>query len=82
MHEIASRELRNDTRGVLERVEAGESITIMVNGRPIATLEPIRNRRRWIRRDQFVRTLEQADPGLAAELRALAPETTDDIPLP
>jgi prevent-host-death family protein len=80
MTEIASRELRNDTRGVLALVEAGESVTITVNGRPVATLEPIRNRRRWIRRDQFVRRLHQADPGLAAELRALTPESTDDVP--
>jgi prevent-host-death family protein len=38
MAEIASRELRNDTRRVLARVEAGELVTITVNGRAIATL--------------------------------------------
>ena len=81
MAEIASRELRNDTRRVLQRVEAGESVTITVNGRPIATLEPIRARHRWIRRDEFTRTLTQADAGLASELAALVPDSTDDLPL-
>lgn len=32
MTEVASRELRNDTRGLLRRVEAGEDIVITVDG--------------------------------------------------
>ncbi|MEJ7695264.1 MAG: type II toxin-antitoxin system prevent-host-death family antitoxin [Candidatus Limnocylindrales bacterium] len=40
MTNVASRELRNNTRAVLARVEAGESITITVDGRPVATIEP------------------------------------------
>ena len=40
MADVASRDLRNNTRALLERVEAGESITITVDGRPVATLEP------------------------------------------
>jgi hypothetical protein len=41
-------------------------------------------RPRWVERDAFVRILAaaQADPGLHEELRALAPDTTDDEPLP
>ena len=46
--EIATRELRNDTRAVLARVEAGEPVTITVNGRAVAVLEPLRTRRRWV----------------------------------
>ena len=41
MTDVASRDLRNNTRALLERVEAGESITITVDGRPVATLEPV-----------------------------------------
>ena len=43
MAEVASRELRNNTRAVLDRVEAGEAVTITVDGRPVARLEPIGN---------------------------------------
>lgn len=81
MAEIASRELRNDTRGVLRRVEAGEDITITVDGRPVAVLRPISARPRWISGEEFLRRFNdnQADPGLAAELRELLPDTTDDM---
>lgn len=79
MTEIASRELRNATRRVLELVEAGESVTITVNGRPMATLEPVGTRRRWVGRDEFVERLVQADAGLAADLAGLAPDTTDEV---
>jgi prevent-host-death family protein len=81
MTEVASRELRNDTRGVLRRVEAGEDVTITVDGRPVAVLRPIANRQRWIPRAEFVARLRQADSGLATDLRELAPDTTDDLPL-
>jgi prevent-host-death family protein len=83
MSEVASRELRNNTRGLLNRVEAGEAITITVDGRPIAVLQPVGRRPRWLGRNEFVRRVlpHQADPALAAELSALIPDTTDDLPL-
>jgi prevent-host-death family protein len=81
MSEIASRELRNDTRAVLARVEAGEPVTITVNGRAVAVLQPIGERRRWIGRNPFVALLAQADAELTSELAELAPDTTDDLPL-
>lgn len=82
MTDVASRELRNNTRALLDRVEAGETITITVEGRPAAVLGPLGRRPRWISRDEFVRTVgaHQADSGLADELRELAPDTTDDVP--
>ena len=82
MTNVASRELRNNSRAVLARVEAGESITITVDGRPVATIEPIRHRRTFMTREEFVRRLlpAQADPGLLRELREMMPDTTDDIP--
>lgn len=81
MAEIASRELRNDTRGVLRRVEAGEDVTITVDGRPVAVLRPIAARQRWVPRAEFLARLRQADAGLAVDLRRLAPDTTDDLHL-
>lgn len=84
MADVASRELRNNTRALLARVEAGESITITVDGRPVASLEPIGHRRRAMPRAEFLRRLEhaRADQGLLDDLRRLAPDTTDDVPWP
>ena len=81
---VASRELRNNTRRVLDRVQAGESVTITVDGQPVAVLQPAGQRPRWISREEFLHRIveHQADPGLSAELRALAGDTTDDLPFP
>jgi prevent-host-death family protein len=83
MAEVASRELRNDTRGVLRRVAGGEDVVITVAGQPVAVLSPLRRRHRWVSRAEFVQRFSgrQADPGLAAELAGLAPDNTDDLPL-
>ncbi len=83
MGTVASRELRNNTRALLERVEAGEEITITVDGRTVAALVPVGRKPRWMPREEFLRLLigHQADPGLTAELREMLPDTTDDIPL-
>jgi prevent-host-death family protein len=82
MTEVASRELRNNTRQLLERVEAGEEITITVGGRPVAMLVPMGRKPRWMGREEFMAMLEgrRADPGLRDDLRRLIPDTTDDIP--
>lgn len=80
--EIASRELRNDTAGVLRRVQAGERLTVTVNGRSVAELVPVqRARRGWIRRDELVARMRraQADPGLRDDLARIAGDTTDDL---
>ena len=82
MASVAARELRNDTAGLLRRVEAGEEVTITVRGRPVARLVPVTTqRRRWLPRGALVRRLRvaQADPGLRADLARLAGDTTDDL---
>jgi prevent-host-death family protein len=81
MSRVASRELRNNTRDLLERVEGGEEVTITVDGRPVATLQPVGSRPRWISRAEFLHRIvgHQADAGLAEELHQLAPDTTDDL---
>jgi len=83
MTEVASRELRNRTRVLLDRVAAGEHITITVDGRPVARLVPPEPRPRWMSREVFMTRVlrHQADPGLAADLAELAPDTTDDLRL-
>lgn len=94
MAEVPSRQLRNDTRGVLRLVEQGEDVSITVDGRPVATLRPIAAGTRWMSRSAFVRLFGAAAAGPAppgvvppragAELRAdlrelLGSETTDDL---
>lgn len=82
MSEVASRELRNNTRALLDRVAGGEAITITVDGRPVALLEPVARRPRWIASGEFAERVlaHQADPGLARDLAILSNETTDDLP--
>ncbi len=83
-NEVASRELRNDTAGVLRRVQTGEDITVTVSGRPVALLTAVRtDRRRWLTKAEFLTRLRaaQADPGLRADLARLAGDTTDDLTL-
>lgn len=76
--EVASRELRNHTRSLLDRVAGGEAITITVDGKAVARLEPVRRRPRWIRSDELRARLVQTDPALTRELRAIAGDMTDD----
>ncbi|BBY53480.1 antitoxin [Mycolicibacillus koreensis] len=85
MSEIASRELRNDTAGLLRRVQAGEEITVTVSGKAVARLTALQPaRRRLLSREELLRRLEraQADPALRAELAELAGDTTDDLGSP
>jgi len=83
MERVGVRDLRNNTRQVLDRVAAGESIVITVDGRPAAELRPIARRPRSVSRESLIAFLQsrQADPTLKSELRELVPDTTDDLPL-
>lgn len=82
MVEVASRELRNDTAGVLRRVEAGETVIITVRGKPVAELIPHRrDEPRWMPREELIELLKthSADPGLRDDLERIAGDTTDDL---
>lgn len=82
MLEIPSRELRNDTAGVLRRVQSGDELIVTVSGKPVAQLIPVqRSRRRWLPRAELVQRLRpaQSDPGLRDDLATLAGESTDDL---
>lgn len=79
---IASRELRNDTAGVLRRVSDGEELTITVSGRPVARLVAVeQHHRRWLPKAEFLSRIARvaADPGMRADLDRLAGDTTDDL---
>lgn len=82
MVEVASRELRNDTAGVLRKVEAGESVVITRRGKAVADLVPHRSEgSRWLTPVEVMEIVDEAsaDPGLRADLERLAGETTDDL---
>ncbi len=79
---VASRELRNDTAGLLRRVSAGERLVITNRGTPVASLVPYQEpRRSWLPRTELIRRLAvaQADAGLRDDLAHLAGDTTDDL---
>lgn len=80
MTDVASRELRNNTRSLLDRVAEGETITITVDGRPVAQLVPFPDRPAFLTGAARAEALNQrADAGLSSWLRELVPDTTDDL---
>lgn len=81
MSRVASRQLRNETRKVLERVSAGENVTITVDGRDVALLTPVPTTQPWITKTIFLDSVARfaADPQLARDLDELTPGTTDDV---
>ena len=83
MADVPARELRNDVSAVLRRVENGERLRVTVSGRPVAELVPLSARPARISWADFVGRFGRhaPDPALAAELRELVPETTDDVPV-
>lgn len=84
MTRVASRELRNDTAGVLRRAASGEPIEITVNGEAVARLSALTTERSpWMSRSEFVARLAnaQADPGLADDLATMDAETDDLGPI-
>ena len=72
--EVPQRELRNNTAGLLRRVEAGELLRITVHGHPVADLVPVDRAQQFVRFDELVsglRGLMGAGDRLDEELREL-----------
>ena len=81
MGDVSVRELRNDTGAVLRRVEAGETVVVRSNRRPVARIVPLLQRPTWVSGDLFFSEVlaHPADSGLRDDLAALAPDTIDDL---
>ena len=81
--EVASRELRNDTAGLLRRVEAGETIVITRRGKPVADLVPhitVRKPRGLTVEDVLrIRAITVEDPTFAADMEWIGGGTTDEL---
>lgn len=78
---ISVRDLRNDTGGVLRRVEAGETLTVHSNRRAVARIVPLEARPTWMPAQQFFSTVlaHPADPGLREDLADLQPDTVGEL---
>lgn len=61
MATIQQKELRNHVGEVLRRVEAGESLTITVAGRPVAELIPAQ-KQRWVSGDDLKKVWRRPAP--------------------
>jgi prevent-host-death family protein len=81
MRSIPQRELRNDIGRVLREVEAGESIEVTVDGRPVARIVPIEGRRTWVPREQVEKLLREAplDPGFRRDIDDAVGDTIDTL---
>lgn len=77
--EVSVRALRNHTADVLRRVEAGESLRVTVDRRPVAELRPLPSRQVWVPRRRVIDALAQADAELTDELAEALPDTIDDL---
>lgn len=82
MKTIPQRELRNDISRVLREVEAGESMRITVDGRPVADLVPVGGRRRvYVPFDEVLSIIARAplDSGFSADVDAVLGATSDEL---
>ena len=80
MATVAQRELRNDTAAVLRRVQAGETVRITSNGRPVADLVPIQRAATYVSLADIVTNiggLLRPDDRLDEELRELDRDVAD-----
>jgi prevent-host-death family protein len=79
--EIGVRDLRNHTAGVIDAVQAGERVTLTVNGEPLADIVPHGHRTRWLAGPRLREQLHDraADAALHEELDVLAGQTLDEL---
>jgi prevent-host-death family protein len=80
MATIPQRELRNDTAAVLQRVEAGETVRITSNGRPVADLVPLERAATYVPLAEVVGQIGgvlRVDDRLEDELRELDIDARD-----
>lgn len=80
MATVPQRELRNDTAGVLRRVEAGETVRITSNGRPVADLVPVERAATFVPLAEVIGQIGgvlRADDRLDDDLRELDSDVRD-----
>lgn len=68
--EITQRDLRQRSKEIMDAVEGGQSFTVTRDGHEIGELIPLRRRRRFVARDEFVGMSHNAASVDVAVLRA------------
>ena len=58
--EITQRDLRNRSKEIMDAVENGQAFTVTRDGHRIGELIPLRHRRRFVPRQEFVATSRSA----------------------
>lgn len=82
MSTVASRDLRNHTRSVLDRVAAGDVVTVTVNGEPVAEIRsPARRRPAAMKRSELIDMVQvqRADITLEADLGWISAGSTEGL---
>jgi prevent-host-death family protein len=80
MDTVSLRDLRNHLSEAVRRVEAGETLTVTVDRRPVAELAPLRRKRNVSLAEAMAGIARHpADRGLLRDLREIFPDTTDDV---
>ena len=82
MSTVASRDLRNHTRSVLDRVAAGDVVTVTVNGEPVAEIRsPTRRRPVAMKRSDLIDLVhaQRVDVTLEADLGWISAGSTQDL---
>lgn len=79
--DIPQRELRNRVSAVLREVAAGARLRVTVDGRPVADLVPIQERKRFVAWGEVDRILREAplDANFVADVMSVVPETIDEL---
>jgi len=79
--EIGVRDLRNHTSQVIDAVKAGERVTLLVNGLPVADIVPHGQRERWLPGPWLNEQLRDraADPALTQDLDDALWWTIEDL---
>jgi prevent-host-death family protein len=79
--EISVRDLRNRTAQVVAAVQAGERVTLLNRGRPVADIVPHIQRTRWMPGAWLGEQLaeRQADPALSSQLDRQLGQTIDEL---
>ena len=83
MSTVASRDLRNHTRSVLDRVAAGDVVTETVNGEPVAEIRSPTRRRpvATMKRSDLIDLVhaQRVDVTLEADLGWISAGSTEDL---
>jgi prevent-host-death family protein len=75
--EITQRDLRNRSREIMDAVERGESFTVTRDGHRIGELIPLRQRRRFVTRQEFAAMSRNAPASDLEAFRADQDATAD-----